>query len=227
MENDAQAAAVLARFYASSDREQADPREAALWCRRAAELGDAASARVLASAISDGAEGLPDPREIMTWLETAIERGDASAWPQLGGLIASAALPQDQLPALHEWLQRMMRRNRPDAGYYVGVCVNCGIGTPPDPELARRYYLWAAGEGVIDASVAAGEMLLNGRGGDADPCLAHDLFEYAGEHDHAGAIFALGVMAASDPDRALAHFRRAAALGHAKARELVARAAAG
>ena len=51
----------------------------------------------------------------------------------------------------------------------LAICVNCGIGTPADERLARRYYLWAAGEGVIEAMVAAAEMLLNGRGGRADP----------------------------------------------------------
>jgi TPR repeat protein len=222
-DGDVTAAAVLGDFHASPERRPANPEESAHWYRRAAELGHPASARVLAHAISAGAEGKPDPGEIAVWLETAIERGEDAAWPDLGGLISSASLPPDQLPMLHGWLQRMMRKNRPDAGYYVGVCVNCGIGTPADETLARRYYLWAAGEGVIEAMVAAGEMLLNGRGGPADPELARDLFEYAADHDHAGAVFALGVMAAGDADAAMAHFRRAAALGHQKARLLFAR----
>jgi uncharacterized protein len=100
--------------------------------------------------------------------------------------------------------------------------VNCGIGTPADATLARRYYLWAAGEGVIEAMVAAGEMLLNGRGGPPDPDLARDLFEYAADRDHPGAIFAMGVIEQNDRESAMSHFRRAAALGHAKAKLMVA-----
>ena len=52
--------------------------------------------------------------------------------------------------------------------------------------------------------------------------LARALFEYAAKRDHEGAIYALGVMAGEDQERAMTHFRRAAGLGHAKAREVIA-----
>ena len=124
---------------------------------------------------------------------------------------------------LHGWLQRMVREDRPEAGFYIGICVNSGIGTPADEALARRYYLWAAGEGVIEAMVAAAEMLANGRGGRADPDAARALFQYAARQDHAGAHYALGVMAGDDRGSATMHFRRAAALGHGMAQLLTAR----
>jgi TPR repeat protein len=221
-ENDVVASAVLADFHASPERQPANTQESLHWYRHAAELGHPASAHILARAIWAGAEGTPDPREIATWLETAIEHGDTTAWADLGGLIGSLSLLPDQLPELHGWLQRMIREDRPEAGFYVGICVNCGIGTPADERLARRYYLWAAGEGVIEAMVAAAEMLLNGRGGRADPDLARALFQYAARHDHAGASYALGVMAGDDHDGGMMHFRRAAELGHAKAKLKVA-----
>jgi uncharacterized protein len=220
-ENDVVASAVLGDFHASPERDPANSEESLHWYRHAAELGHPASAHILARAIWAGAEGTPDPREIATWLETAIERGDTTAWADLGGLIASLSLLPDQLPALHGWLQRMIREDRPEAGFYVGVCVNCGIGTPADERLARRYYLWAAGEGVIEAMVAAAEMLLNGRGGRPDPDVARSLFQYAAHHDHPGANYALGVMAGNDHSRAIVHFRRAAELGHARAKLVV------
>jgi TPR repeat protein len=108
----------------------------------------------------------------------------------------------------------------PEAQARLGLCYLRGLGVPPSLTEARRYYLWAAGEGVIEAMVAAGEMLLNGRGGRADPDLARALFEYAGKRNHTGANYALGVIAGNDGDRAMAHFRKAAALGHQKARLL-------
>jgi TPR repeat protein len=221
-DGDVTAAAVLGDFHASPERQPPNPQEAAHWYRHAAELGHPASAHVLANVISAGAEGKPDPREIVTWLQTAIERGDTTAWTDLGGLIASSWLPPEHLPVLHGWLQRMIREDRPEAGYYVGICVNCGIGTPADERLARRYYLWAAGEGVIEAMVAAGEMLLNGRGGRAVPDVARALFQYAAQNNHAGALYALGVLAGDDRDSAMEHFRRAAALGHGRAKLLTA-----
>jgi TPR repeat protein len=218
---DALAAASLGDFHASPERDPASLEEAAHWYRLAAEHGYPGAARQLARIIASGAEGQPDPTEIATWLETAIERGDTAAWPELGGMIASASLPRTQLPALHSWLQRMIREDRPEAGFYVGVCVNNGIGTPADAKLARRYYLWAAGEGVLEGMVAAGEMLLNGRGGKPEPSVARALFEYAAKRNHAGARFALGIMAGNDRDSAMVHFRQAAALGHQKARVLI------
>ncbi len=219
-DGDVLAAAVLGDFHANSERQPANLEEAAHWYRHAAELGHPRSAHVLARSISAGAEGRPDPGEIARWLQTAIERGDTTAWSDLGGLIASSILPPDHLPALHEWLQRMIREDHPEAGYYVGICVNCGIGTPADEVLARRYYLWAAGEGLVEGMVASAEMLLNGRGGPSDPSLARALFEYAGKRGHVGAIFALGVIAGNDRYRAMTHFRQAAAMGHAKAKVL-------
>jgi TPR repeat protein len=220
-DGDVVAAAVLGDFHASADRNPANLDEAVHWYRRAAELGHPGSAHVLARVIAAGGEGKPDSREIADWLKKAIERGDDAAWPDLGSLIASASLPADQLPGLHGWLQRMIREDHPHAGYWVGICVNCGIGTPADAVLARRYYLWAAGEGVLEGMVAAAEMLWNGRGGPADPELARALFQYAERRGHAGSSYALGVIAGIDRERALVHFRRAAALGHAKARDLV------
>ncbi len=218
LDGDVMAAAVLGDFHASPDRSPPNLEEAARWYRRAAELGHPGSAHVLARTISAGAEGLPDLAEIVAWLETAIERGEASAWPDLGRLIATMSLPPDRLPALHGWLQRMIQEQHPEAGFYVGLCVNGGIGTPTDEKLARRYYLWAAGEGVIEAMVAAAEMLFNGRGGSAEPGVARSLLEYAGNRGHAGALYALGVLAGNDRDRAMQYFRRAADRGHAKAR---------
>jgi uncharacterized protein len=223
LDGDKVAAAVLGDYYASPERDPANLAEAALWYRRAAELGHPGAARVLARVISSGVEGESDPGEAVAWLCTAIEGGESAAWGDLGGLIASSILPRDQLSALHGWLQKMIQEDRPEAGFYVGICVNGGIGTPANEKLARRYYLWAAAEGVIEAMVAAAEMLLNGRGGRADPALAHALFAYAGERDHAGALYALSVMAADDRNRAMTYLERAAALGHSKARLLLAR----
>ena len=219
-DGDVTAAAMLGDLLASGKDQPANPEEAARWYRRAAEAGHAGSARALARAISSGAEGQPDPAEIARWLRTAIELGEKAAWADLGGLIASGHLPPLELPALHEWLQSRIRTGEAEAGYYVGICVNGGIGTRVDEKLARDYYLWAASLDSTEARVAAGEMLLNGRGGPADPDQARALFADAAAKDHAGAIYALGVMEHDDPERALTLFRRAAALGHPKARAM-------
>ncbi len=222
-DGDKTAAALLGDFHANPEQPSPNRAEAARWYRRAAELGHAGSAHALARAITAGAEGQPDPRDILHWLQTAITLGAHAAWSDLRGLILARCLPEDHLPALHFWLQRMIQQNHPEAGFQVGLCLNAGIGTPPDEAMARRYYLWAASLGLIEAMAAAAEMLLNGRGGPSDPDLARALFTHAAKRGHPGAAYALGVMAGDDCAQAMPHFRHAAALGHAKAQTLVER----
>ena len=217
-DGDKTAAALLGDFHANP--EHPNRAEAARWYRRAAELGHAGSAHALARAIIAGAEGPPDPRDILHWLQTAIALGAHAAWSDLGGLILAGCLAEDHLPPLHFWLRDRVRQNHPEAGFQLGLCLNAGLGAPPDEAQARHWYLWAASLGLIGAMAAAAEMLLNGRGGPTDPGLARGLFAHAAARGHAGAAYALGVMAGNDPDAALLHFRRAAALGHPKAMAL-------
>jgi TPR repeat protein len=221
IDGDRLAAAALGDFHASPERDPANLEEATQWYRRAAELGHPGAARALARMISTDDNDGSGPGEAATWLRTAIEGGETAAWTDLGKMIVSSAIPREQLPALHGWLQTMIRNDRPEAGFYVGLCVNCGIGTPANEKLARRYYLWAATQGVIEAMAAAAEMLANGRGGRADPALARALFDYAGEHGHAGALYALALMTTDDELRSTNYLRRAAELGHLKARLLL------
>jgi TPR repeat protein len=68
-----------------------------------------------------------------------------------------------------------------------------GRGAAPDPTAARRSFLHAAHDNP-DAAVAAGEMLINGRGGPADPAQAMDLFRRAAAAGHPGALYALKVL---------------------------------
>jgi uncharacterized protein len=221
IDGDRLAAAALGDFHASPDRDPANPEEAAQWYRRAAELGHPGAARALARMISVHDNNEYGPVEAAILLRTAIEGGETAAWSDLGNMIVSSTVPREQLPALHDWLQTMIRNDRPEAGFYVGLCVNCGIGTPTNEKLARKYYLWAATRGVIDAMVAAAEMLANGRGGRADPALARGLFGYAGERGHAGALYALALMTTEDRARSTDLLKRAAVLGHVKARSLL------
>jgi TPR repeat protein len=71
-------------------------------------------------------------------------------------------------------------------------------------------------------------MMLNARGGPRDPVVARELFAKAAVQGHAGAMFALGVLAAGNPDgadRASAQgwFRQAAKRGHPYAQLMLGR----
>ena len=218
LDGDATAAAHLGDHHAGTS----NLTEAARWHRQAAVLGHAPAARALARLIQLGAEGQPDPLEALTWLQAAIEGGEAAAWPDLGALILSSPLPPRTAADLHGWLRRMMRAKHPGAGLYAGICHNNGIGTERNEAQALRHYLMAAAMGAVEAMPAAAEMLLNGRGVPADPALARAMFRYAARRHHAGASFALGLLSRHEPDKAAAHFRAAAALGHPGAQAMLA-----
>ncbi|MSP00145.1 MAG: sel1 repeat family protein [Acetobacteraceae bacterium] len=223
-DGDVTAAAILGDFHASPDRRPPNLGEAAIWYRRAADLGHGGAAHALARAIAAGAEGHPDPREVAAWLQAAVERGETAAWRDIGLAVARAG--NGNQPMWDDWLYRMIREGRAEGGYYAGIRAHDKPGGRAGEIEARRHYLWAASHGMIEAMAAGAEMLLNGRGGPADPDLARALFEYAAKRGHAGAHFALGVMAGNEPDRAAAHFRQAADLGHPRAMIMVESAAA-
>ena len=221
MDGDPVAAAVLGDFHANSGQTGLGYQEAARWYRRAAELGHAGAAHALARAIAAGAEGRPDPGEAARWLQAAIAGGGSAAWPELGGLILSRGLPEAQWRPLLGWLARLTRDNHAEAAYYLGVCANGGIGMDADEPLARLHYLRAASLGFVEAMAAGAEMLLNGRGGEADPDLAAALFRHAAARQHPGAVYALGVLAGPDASEARSWFQRAAVLGHPRARAML------
>lgn len=217
-DGDAIAAAQLGDFFASPQRGSPNPAEAAAWYRRAAGLGHAGSARALARALSAGAEGAPHAPEIAGFLQQAIEGGEAAAWSDIAAAFAD---PGADRAEWRVWFNRMLREGRAEAGLHGGILAHTDPGGPEGEKLARRLYLRAASLGSIEGMAAAAEMLLNGRGGSADRDLAVALFAFAAKRNHAGANFALGILASGDPDRALIHFQRAAALGHVKAAHIL------
>jgi TPR repeat protein len=97
-----------------------------------------------------------------------------------------------------------------------------GRGLDADPAEGRVWLARAADAGVVDAQVMLGEMMVNGRGGSRDDDAALALFNKAARQGHAGAMFALGVLA--DGSREVANraaaqdwFRQAAEQGHSYA----------
>ncbi len=217
-DGDGLAAAALGDFHASPERRPPNVTEAAAWYRRAVDLGHAGAARALARALSAGAEGPPHAQDIACFLQRAIEGGDVAAWSDVG---AVAAMPGADGEQWRGWLARMSRAGHADAGLHAGILAHADPGGPLGASIARRQYLIAASLGSIDGMAAAAEMLVNGRGGTGDPDLGRALFAFAAKRGHAGAHFALGVLASGDPEQARTHFQRAAALGHAKAAHLL------
>ncbi|MBK3868343.1 sel1 repeat family protein [Pseudomonas stutzeri] len=88
-----------------------------------------------------------------------------------------------------------------------------------EPHRAARLVLTAAAAGEIEAQALLGQILLDGRGIEADPVLALTWFGFAAERGHAmacnmaGRCHEHGWGCPADPSRAAEFYRRAAGIG--------------
>jgi TPR repeat protein len=103
-----------------------------------------------------------------------------------------------------------------------------GRGVEGDLAAARTWLGRAAENGIAEAQVMLGELLLNARGGPRDQGAAANLFEKAAAQGHAGAMFAMGVLAdgeGGEAGRVSAQqwFQQAAERGHPYAQLMLGR----
>jgi TPR repeat protein len=190
---DALAAATVGNLYANQDGLPPNFSEAATWFQRAAEAGHVGSARALGQIYLHGVGFGTDPGTAVRWLRVAATADDLVAAYELGICLAHGiGTPRDDVEALqcfHRAVDAM-----PSARYWYARMLSEGRGTAQDLQAARTGYLLAAAEGNGDAAVAAGEMLVNGRGGPPDRPAAMALFTNWAEWGHKGAQYALKVL---------------------------------
>ena len=157
--------------------------------------------------------------ETRQWFEHAANAGDlVAAFNFAVSLAQGVGVERDERRAM-AWLRRAAP-GVPLARYWYGRMLVEGRGLDAgDPAEGRVWLTRAADAGVVDAQVMLGEIMVNGRGGPHDCDAARALFEKAARQGHAGAMFALGVLA--DGRREVAArtaaqdwFRRAAEHGH-------------
>ena len=103
------------------------------------------------------------------------------------------------------------------------------INKKDEQEKARNLFLHASEKGLVDAHVSAGEMIINGIGGEKDPSHALKLFLKAAHSGHIGAMYACAVIyqgghgVEQDLKQTIEWHKRAAAGGHVKSRDLIKR----
>ncbi len=190
---DALAAAMVGDLYAREGEVPPNFCEAALWFQRAAEAGHAGAARALGQLCLRGGGFGTDPVTAAHWLRVAATADDVVAAYELGICLAHGiGTRRDDAEALR-WFHRAIEV-MPAALYWFARMLDEGRGIAPNPAAARACYLRAAAKGNGDAAVAAGEMLVNGRGGPADRPTAMRLFAGAAAKGHKGAQYALSVL---------------------------------
>ena len=182
------AAATVGNLYANQEGLPPNFSEAATWFKRAAEAGHVGSARALGQIYLHGVGFGTDPATAVYWLRRAAIADDLVAAYELAICLAHGiGTTRDDAEAL-QWFHRSVDA-LPSARYWYARMLSEGRGIAHDLEAARAGFLLAAAEGNGDAAVAAGEMLVNGRGGPADRPAAMALFTNLAKQGHKGAQY--------------------------------------
>ena len=210
---DVQAAVVLGLMASDAQDQPPNMVDAIAWLERAAEAGHAGAARALGQFHRMG-KGVPrDNLEAARWFRAAVSAGDAGAWADRLSMVLAGHAETGERHQVIRWLLAEAKAGDAGALFKLGLCRAHNAQGRINTVLARFYFLTAARDGQADAAAAAGEMLVNGRGGPADLPHGVELLRQAAWHGHAGANYALGVLF-SDTDA----LHRAAEAGHTGAR---------
>jgi TPR repeat protein len=222
----AAAARMLSQLYATGALGAPDPAAATELLQRAACMGDQPARAELGNLVLSGG-GASDLLKVGDWFERGADAGDpAAAFNFAVCLTEGLGVERDERKAA-EWIQRAAE-SLPVAQYWYGRMLTEGRGVEADLTAARVWLGRAAENGIVEAQVMLGEMMVNASGGPRDQRAAGDLFARAAAQGHAAAMFALGVLAAGNgdgADRASAQqwFRQAAERGHPYAQLMLAR----
>ena len=115
---------------------------------KAAQLGYTQSQFKLGQCYEYGALGCPvDPRRSIAWYTKAAEKGNAEAELALSGwyLTGSEGVLKQSDSEAYLWARRAANKGLSKAEYAVGYYAEEGIGVKQDIELAKRWYMRAAG----------------------------------------------------------------------------------
>jgi TPR repeat protein len=115
---------------------------------RAANLGYTHSQFKLGQSYEFGSPCTPiDPRRSIAWYTKAAEKGDPEAELALSGwyLTGSEGVLKQSDSEAYLWARRAANKGLSKAEYAVGYYAEMGIGVKQDIELAKRWYMRAAG----------------------------------------------------------------------------------
>ena len=122
---------------------------------RAAQLGYTQSQFKLGQCYEYGSVSCPvDPRRSIAWYTKAAEKGDPEAELALSGwyLTGSEGVLKQSDSEAYLWARRAANKGLSKAEYAVGYYAEVGIGVKQDMELAKRWYMRAAGERPLHKS---------------------------------------------------------------------------
>lgn len=104
-----------------------------------------------------------DPKRSIAWYSKAAQKGDAEAELALSGwyLTGSEGVLEQSDTEAYLWAQKAARKGLDKAEYAVGYYTEMGIGAKPDMEIARRWYMRAAGANICFLPLFAAFLILD------------------------------------------------------------------
>lgn len=206
-----------------------DPREAMTWAHKAAEAGSAKGQALLAWMLLHGPSDLRDQAASEEWYKRSAAQGCPEGMLGYGmALLRAARNPEEEATGATE-IEKAATSGLPAALYFSALLTEAGVARTKDGVAAMRQFRIAALAGSPAAQARWGKALLEGsagvrrdthmgrrwlqraaRAGDAEAAALLGDFHYRGETQPV------------DVEAALVWYRRAAALGHAAARQAVA-----
>ncbi len=184
----ARAMGVVARCYFEGPGVTKDSRKAVDWLQRSADLGDTFSMVILGERYENGDDGPKNPTLGFQLCEKAANAGSIfgmRACARVAGDRYTRALEKKDLRAAltyeavaNDWLEKAAEAGDALSMWKLAGYVRIGLQSP-GPESVFHLYREAAASGVSLTLLSLGACYLEGRGTDADPEKADDLFKRA------------------------------------------------
>ncbi len=156
------------RFFTGSKGVERDERQAVLWLRKAAELGDPYSQAFLGDMYFNGTGIQQDDGEAAKWWQKSAEQGCAEGQWRVGQLhYMGRGVPKDDAEAV-KWFQKSAEQGSADGQFLLGRCCMEGWGRTADPAEAVKWFQKAAEQGQSGGQIWLGLCLGNGVGAERD-----------------------------------------------------------
>ena len=180
-------------IYTLGDEEglPADYKEALIWFKKAAEMGNTDAMINIGDMYKEG-YGVPeDYSEAMRWYKKAAELGDTDAMSTVGDMYKDGKGAERDLSEAMRWFKKAADKGEVTAMNSIGYMYKYGNGVPLDYIEAMRWFKKAAELGDSYAMTVIGEMYYKGLGVPSDYSEAIRWYKKAARKGNPPAIMIL------------------------------------
>ncbi len=137
---------------------KADPKKAAEWYEKAAELGLAPAQYRIGNSYEKGTGVGRDVKKAKTWYQMAAAQGNASAMHNLAVLFAMGTDGVVDNQSAARWFTEAAEMGVKDSQFNLGILAAKGVGMPQDLEASYKWFALVAKDGDKDAAAKRDEV---------------------------------------------------------------------